>query len=107
MPDTHLGYGIPVGGVAVTDDVIIQAGSGYDISCGVLYLRVPELTAADVADEDRRRRWIQAVESRVATGVGSQRSRHMPGFYARAVADILGDGAKAVGVDGQPARVRT
>jgi tRNA-splicing ligase RtcB len=34
MPDTHLGYGIPVGGVAVTEDVIIQAGSGYDISCG-------------------------------------------------------------------------
>jgi tRNA-splicing ligase RtcB len=33
MPDTHLGYGIPVGGVAVTDGVIIQAGSGYDISC--------------------------------------------------------------------------
>ena len=50
MPDTHLGYGIPVGGVAVTDNVIIQAGSGYDISCGVLYLRVPGLTAADVAD---------------------------------------------------------
>ena len=55
MPDTHLGYGIPVGGVAVTDDVIIQAGSGYDISCGVLYMQVPELTAADVADEDKRR----------------------------------------------------
>ena len=34
MPDTHLGYGIPAGGVAVTEDVIIQAGSGYDISCG-------------------------------------------------------------------------
>ena len=55
MPDTHSGYGIPVGGVAVTDDVIIQAGSGYDISCGVLYCSVPELTAADVADEDKRR----------------------------------------------------
>ena len=38
MPDTHLGYGIPVGGVAVTEDVIIQAGSGYDISCGVIYV---------------------------------------------------------------------
>ena len=24
MPDTHLGYGIPVGGVAVTEDVLIQ-----------------------------------------------------------------------------------
>jgi tRNA-splicing ligase RtcB len=99
MPDTHLGYGIPVGGVAVTDDVIIQAGSGYDISCGVLYLRVPELTAADVADENRRRRWIQAVESRVATGVGSHRPRHMPRFDERVVEEIFRYGAKALGVD--------
>ena len=30
MPDTHVGYGIPVGGVLVTDDTIVQAGSGYD-----------------------------------------------------------------------------
>lgn len=40
MPDTHLGNGIPVGAVAVTEDVIIQAGSGYDISCGVVSLKV-------------------------------------------------------------------
>ncbi len=53
MPDTHLGYGIPVGGVAVTEDVIIQAGSGYDISCGVIYLQAPELHAEDVADEEK------------------------------------------------------
>jgi tRNA-splicing ligase RtcB len=99
MPDTHLGYGIPVGGVAVTDNVIIQAGSGYDISCGVLYLRVPDLTAADVADEDQRRRWIRAVESRVATGVGSHRPRYMPRFAERDVEQILRYGAKAVGVE--------
>ena len=45
MPDTHTGYGVPVGSVIVTDDTIIQGGSGYDISCGVLYMRA-ELTAA-------------------------------------------------------------
>jgi tRNA-splicing ligase RtcB len=99
MPDTHLGYGIPVGGVAVTDDVIIQAGSGYDISCGVLYLQVPELSAEDVADEDKRRRWIRAVESRVATGVGSHRPRHMPRFDERDVEEIFRYGARPLGVD--------
>jgi tRNA-splicing ligase RtcB len=99
MPDTHLGYGIPVGGVAVTDDVIIQAGSGYDISCGVIFVQVPELSAADVADEDKRRRWIRAVESRVATGVGSHRPRHMPRFDERDVEEIFRYGARALGVD--------
>jgi tRNA-splicing ligase RtcB len=98
MPDTHLGYGIPVGGVAVTEDVLIQAGSGYDISCGVVYLRVPELGAADVADVERRRRWIHEVERRVATGVGSHRPRHMPRFSERDVEEILRYGAKPLGV---------
>jgi tRNA-splicing ligase RtcB len=99
MPDTHLGYGIPVGGVAVTDDVLIQAGSGYDISCGVIYLSVPELTAADVADEEQRKRWIHAVEARVATGLGSHRPRHMPRFDERDVEEIFRYGARALGVD--------
>ena len=98
MPDTHLGYGIPVGGVAVTDDVIIQAGSGYDISCGVIYLRVPRLHASDVADWDRRREWIAAVEARVATGVGSHRPRQMPRFSEAKVEEMLRYGAKPLGV---------
>jgi len=98
MPDTHLGYGIPVGGVAVTEDVIIQAGSGYDISCGVVYLRVPRLHAADVADAAKRKRWIDEVELRVATGIGSHRPKHMPRMSEAKVEDILRYGAKAIGV---------
>jgi tRNA-splicing ligase RtcB len=98
MPDTHLGYGIPVGGVAVTQDVIIQAGSGYDISCGVLYLEVPGLTAADVADWHKRRRWIAEVELRIATGIGSHRPKHMPRLSESKIEDIFRHGAKAIGV---------
>src|SRR5713101_2262762 len=73
MPDAHVGYGVPVGCVVVTDSTIIQAGSGYDISCGVVYMRVPGLSADGVADWDRRATWIREVEARVATGVGSKR----------------------------------
>ncbi|MDX1498828.1 MAG: RtcB family protein [Woeseiaceae bacterium] len=98
MPDVHLGYGIPVGGVAVTEDVIIQAGSGYDISCGVVYLRVPGLTAADVADPGRRRRWIDEVELRIATGIGSHRPKHKPRIAESDIEDIFRYGAKAIGV---------
>jgi len=99
MPDTHLGYGIPVGGVAVTEDVIIQAGSGYDISCGVIYLQAHELHAEDVADEEKRKRWVRAVESRIATGVGSHRPRQMPRFSEPEVDEILRYGARPLGVD--------
>jgi tRNA-splicing ligase RtcB (3'-phosphate/5'-hydroxy nucleic acid ligase) len=42
MPDLHLGYGFPIGGVAATDPaaggVISPGGVGFDISCGVRLL---------------------------------------------------------------------
>jgi len=98
MPDCHIGYGIPVGGVLVTEDTIVQAGSGYDISCGVVYLRVPDLHAADVADVERRRAWVDAVELRVATGLGSHRPELAPKVRARDIPEILRYGAKALGV---------
>jgi tRNA-splicing ligase RtcB len=44
MPDVHLGYGFPVGGVAATeppDGVISPGGVGYDINCGVRLLALP------------------------------------------------------------------
>lgn len=73
QPDCHKGYVLPVGGVLVTEGVVAQAGSGYDISCGVVYLRVPSLHARDVADWDLRERWVRAA-SRTCSTVTSVRS---------------------------------
>lgn len=98
MPDTHLGYSIPVGGVLVTEDVIVQAGSGYDISCGVIYLRASGLHAADVASWKKRQWWIDAVERRVATGIGSKRPKGMKSFSDPQLEEIFRHGARAVGV---------
>jgi len=98
MPDAHLGYGVPVGCVIVTDGVIIQAGSGYDISCGVVYMKAKPLTAADVASRAKRRAWIDAVERRVATGVGSHRPVLAPRISPKKTDEILRHGAKAIGV---------
>jgi tRNA-splicing ligase RtcB len=33
MPDGHLGYGLPIGGVLATDNVVIPFAVGVDISC--------------------------------------------------------------------------
>lgn len=33
MPDAHLGYGLPVGGVLATEDVVIPWAVGVDIAC--------------------------------------------------------------------------
>src|SRR5579872_3949207 len=79
MPDTHVGYGVPVGSVIVTDDTIIQGGSGYDISCGVLHMKA-DLGARAVASKHERRRWVTEVERRIATGKGHRRPELMPTF---------------------------
>jgi len=97
MPDTHTGYGVPVGSVVVTEGTIIQGGSGYDIACGVLCMRA-NLTAASVKSKYMRRSWVDEVEKRIATGKGSHRPALMPEFSRTQVDDVLHYGAKALGV---------
>lgn len=36
MPDCHLGYGMPIGGVLATNDVVIPNAVGVDIGCGMI-----------------------------------------------------------------------
>ena len=98
MPDTHSGYGVPIGGVVVTDGTMIQAGSGYDISCGVLYMKGEGLTAEDVADPAKRRAWIDEVELRVATGIGTNRPKKMPEFSHKFLTEVLMTGGHALGL---------
>ena len=35
MPDTHQGYGMPIGGVMATDNVVVPNAVGVDIGCGM------------------------------------------------------------------------
>lgn len=46
MPDSHLGYGMPIGGVIATEDVIIPNAVGVDIGCGMCAVKtsLTELT---------------------------------------------------------------
>lgn len=98
MPDSHSGFGVPVGSVVVTDGTIIQASVGYDISCGIVHMKVPGLTAEKVKDISIRRAWIDEVEKRIATGVGSSRPSLMPKFSTKKLNEILLHGAKALNI---------
>ena len=39
MPDAHLGYSLPIGGVVATRSKVVPAWVGYDIGCGVCAVR--------------------------------------------------------------------
>ncbi len=71
MPDVHVGYGFPVGGVMATHTKtgIISPGSiGYDINCGVRLIAT-NLKAIDIAPKIKE--IMKEVLKNVPAGVGS------------------------------------
>jgi tRNA-splicing ligase RtcB len=68
MPDAHVGYGLPIGGVLATDNAVIPYAVGVDIACRM------KLTVLDlpVRELDRKRdKLITAIESETRFGVGA------------------------------------
>ncbi|MDR4503809.1 MAG: RtcB family protein [Candidatus Scalindua sp.] len=49
MPDTHLGYGMPIGAILATRGVVVPNAVGVDIGCGMCSLRT-NLTDVETAD---------------------------------------------------------
>lgn len=96
--DTHVGYHVPVGGTIITESTIALAGSGFDISCGVLHARIEGIDASKVVDKPARRSWIEAVERRVALGIGSHRPEGAAKLSEKEVRDCILYGAKPLGV---------
>src|SRR3954471_9018162 len=39
MPDSHVGYGMPIGGVLATEGVVIPNAVGVDIGCGMVAVK--------------------------------------------------------------------
>jgi tRNA-splicing ligase RtcB len=73
MPDAHLGYGLPIGGVLGTDNAVIPYAVGVDIACRM------KMTVLDfpMRDLDRRRdRLIRAIEEETRFGVGANFQHH-------------------------------
>ncbi len=50
MPDTHQGYGMPIGGVIATKNVVVPNAVGVDIGCGMLAVKtsLTEITIDDL-----------------------------------------------------------
>jgi len=72
MPDVHVGYGFPIGGVAafdVEEGVVSPGGVGFDINCGVRLIRT-NLTVDEVRPKIRE--LIDQLFVAVPSGVGSE-----------------------------------
>jgi len=68
MPDAHLGYALPIGGVWVTNNAISPSAVGFDISC------MMHFTVLDITPEDFEKRvdlFTRVLRNVTSFGVGS------------------------------------
>src|SRR5215471_5578501 len=76
MPDAHVGYGLPIGGVLATENSVIPYAVGVDIACRM------KMTVLDVQVRELERhpeRLTRAIEAETRFGVGAtfkNRRRH-------------------------------
>lgn len=69
MPDAHVGYGLPIGGVLATQSAVIPYAVGVDIACRVK-LTVLDLPAKMI--ETRLHNLREALEGETRFGVGAE-----------------------------------
>ena len=70
MPDAHVGYGLPIGGVLATEGAVVPYAVGVDIACR-MRLSVLDLPAGMLESEKGRDRLAAAIEGQTRFGVGA------------------------------------
>ncbi|MBX3407397.1 MAG: RtcB family protein [Phycisphaeraceae bacterium] len=76
MPDAHVGYGLPIGGVLATRNAVVPYAVGVDIACR-MRLSVLDLPPAMLESDHLRARLEDAIEKETRFGIGAafQRKR--------------------------------
>ena len=69
MPDAHLGYGMPIGGVVAAENAVIPAAVGVDIGCGMIAVET-DLPAERFAEMSFRRAFQERLKERIPVGEG-------------------------------------
>lgn len=69
MPDAHVGYGLPIGGVLATRNAVIPYAVGVDIACR---MKLSVLDLPTSAIEGQSDRLEQAIETETRFGIGAQ-----------------------------------
>jgi tRNA-splicing ligase RtcB len=80
MPDSHQGYGMPIGGVLATRDVIIPNAVGVDIGCGMCAVK----TSLTEIDTDTLKKIMGEIRKQIPVGFEKHKEKQngMPEGYA-------------------------
>lgn len=80
MPDTHEGYGMPIGGVAALDNAICPNMVGVDIGCGMLAVKT-NLTTEQVTI-DLLKRVMGKIREQVPVGFNHHKTQQLSPIFA-------------------------
>ncbi len=69
MPDAHLGYGLPIGGVLATKDAVVPYAVGMDIACR---MKISILDMPIKTLDIKENKLIKAIERETRFGLGSK-----------------------------------
>lgn len=83
MPDAHVGYGMPIGGVLAAEGVIIPNAVGVDIGCGMCAART---TLKDIS-QDKLKEILGEIRKIIPTGF----SHHEKQQNLNAVPELISD----------------
>jgi tRNA-splicing ligase RtcB len=71
MPDAHVGYGMPIGGVAATENMVIPNAVGVDIGCGVCAVQ----TSLHHLEKSLLKKILQTVRQSIPLGFKHHRTQ--------------------------------
>lgn len=72
MPDCHTGYTLPIGGVALLDNVISPEYVGYDIGCGMCFIITRILANKFFKNEKKKLKLFDELYERIPVGFNSR-----------------------------------
>ncbi len=72
MPDAHIGYGLPIGGVLALDNAVVPYAVGVDIACR-MKMTVYPMTSHDMSKQ--RNLLVESLERGTVFGVGKEQKK--------------------------------
>ena len=88
MPDSHVGYGMPIGAVMATNDVIVPNAVGVDIGCGMVAVKT---NVRDIARFEMEA-WLRNCREVIPVGFNHQdESQYWEGFHRAPDIPIIQD----------------
>ncbi|RLF56231.1 MAG: RtcB family protein [Thermoplasmata archaeon] len=77
MPDCHTGYTLPIGGVALLDNVISPEYVGYDIGCGMCYIATKIKAKEFFKQESEKIKLFEHIYKTIPVGFNSRKNGYV------------------------------